>query len=215
MTDAGGSGSAPAGSTSEQLRATLGNVPKPDLKEMCKAAGITGYSKKRKEDLIDLLVLKKSRPDEQVAHWIPPICAVCALRSMSFCLLHCCLANLSKSLLSGFEPFFCYPDMALDEPSTRVCECDAPHRTLGQTMRTPLTRTTALGKAGRLSLRNPRSGRTSSQCGKYWPKRTGSPVRRSPSCRSRVNPSKDLATRQSTSRSKTRAGSCSSRFSRT
>ncbi len=119
MTDAGGSGNAPAGSASEELRETLGNVPKPDLKEMCKAKGITGYSKKRKEELIDLLM-------QQVAHSMPPTCAVCALRSMSFCLLQCCLANLSKSLLSGFEPFFCYPDMALDEPSTRVCECDAP-----------------------------------------------------------------------------------------
>jgi hypothetical protein len=79
MSDTGGSGSAPAGSTSEQQRATLGNVPKPDLKEMCKAAGISGYSKKRKEELIDLLM-------PQVAHWMPPICAICALRSMSFCL---------------------------------------------------------------------------------------------------------------------------------
>jgi hypothetical protein len=69
MTDAGGSGPPPAGSTSEQLRATLRKNTKPDLMEKCKAAGISGYSKKRKDELIDLLVRKKPRPtpsDEQV-----------------------------------------------------------------------------------------------------------------------------------------------------
>jgi len=81
MTDAGGSGPPPAGSTSEQLlRVTLEKNTKPELIEKCKEAGISGYTKKRKEELIDLLVFKKSRLDEQVAHWMPPICAVCALR---------------------------------------------------------------------------------------------------------------------------------------
>ena len=85
MTDAGGSGPPPAGSTSEQLlRVTLEKNTKPDLIEKCKAAGISGYTKKRKEELIDLLVFKKSRSDEQVALWMPPICAVCALPSLSF-----------------------------------------------------------------------------------------------------------------------------------
>ncbi len=69
MTDAGGSGLAPAGSASEELRETLGKNTRTDLMEKCKAASISGYSNKRKEELIDLLVRKKLRPllsDEQV-----------------------------------------------------------------------------------------------------------------------------------------------------
>ncbi len=86
MTDAGGSGPPP-----EQLRETLMKKTVPDLIKTCKAAGLKGYSNKRREELIDLLVLndvfKKPRLDEQVARWMPPICAVCSLRSLSFCSL--------------------------------------------------------------------------------------------------------------------------------
>ncbi len=70
-----------------QLREILKKKTVPDLIEECKAAGISGHSNKRKEELIDLLVVKKPRLDEQVAHRMPPICAVCALRSLSFCSL--------------------------------------------------------------------------------------------------------------------------------
>jgi hypothetical protein len=69
MTDAGGSGLAPVGSASEQLRETLKETTVSDLMEKCRAAGISGYSNKRRDELIDLLVRKKSRPtpsDEQV-----------------------------------------------------------------------------------------------------------------------------------------------------
>ena len=58
MTDAGGSGPPP-----EQLRETLKKKTVPDLIEVCKATGISGYSNKRKEELIDLLVFKKPRLD--------------------------------------------------------------------------------------------------------------------------------------------------------
>ena len=61
MTDARGSGPPP-----EQLRETLKKKTVPDLIEICKATGISGYSNKRKEELIDLLVFKKPRLDEQV-----------------------------------------------------------------------------------------------------------------------------------------------------
>ncbi len=54
MTDGGGSRPAPTKRTVS------------DLMEMCKAAGIGGCSNKRKEELIDLVVRKKPRPDAQV-----------------------------------------------------------------------------------------------------------------------------------------------------
>ena len=63
MTDAGGSAPAPAGSASSQLRVSLKEKTVSDLIEECKAAGISGYSNKRKEELIDLLVFKKPRLD--------------------------------------------------------------------------------------------------------------------------------------------------------
>jgi hypothetical protein len=50
----------------QQLRETLRKKTKPDLIEKCKAAGISRYSNKKKEELIDLLVRKTLRPDEQV-----------------------------------------------------------------------------------------------------------------------------------------------------
>ena len=81
MTDAEGSGPPP-----EQLRETLKKKTVPDLIEICKATGISGYSNKRKEELIDLLVFKKPRPDEQVhsaCFGTPLVCA--ALRSLSRC----------------------------------------------------------------------------------------------------------------------------------
>ncbi len=55
-------GSAAVASTPEQLRETLKKATVPDLIEMCKAAGISGCSSQRKEELIDLLVRKKPRP---------------------------------------------------------------------------------------------------------------------------------------------------------
>ena len=61
MTDAAGTGPPP-----EQLRETLMKKTVPDLIKTCKAAGIKGYSNKRREELIDLLVRKRPRPDEQV-----------------------------------------------------------------------------------------------------------------------------------------------------
>ncbi len=54
-----GTGSATTTSKPEQLRERLEKETKPDLIEKCKAAGISGYSKKRKEELIDLLLRKK------------------------------------------------------------------------------------------------------------------------------------------------------------
>ena len=86
MTDAGGSAPAPAGSASPQLRVLLKKKTVSDLIEECKAAGISGYSNKRKEELIDLLVFKKPRPDAQVHSaciGTPLVCA--ALRSLSRC----------------------------------------------------------------------------------------------------------------------------------
>ncbi len=50
----------------QMLRETLGKDTRTDLMEMCKAAGIGGCSNKRKDELIDLLVRKKTRPGEQV-----------------------------------------------------------------------------------------------------------------------------------------------------
>jgi hypothetical protein len=61
-----GIGSATTTSALEQLRETLGTNTVPDLIEKCQAAGISGYSNKRKDELIDLLVRKKPRLDEQV-----------------------------------------------------------------------------------------------------------------------------------------------------
>ncbi len=49
-----------------ELRESLEKETKLDLIEKCKAAGISGYSNKRKEELIDLLLRKKPRLDEQV-----------------------------------------------------------------------------------------------------------------------------------------------------
>jgi hypothetical protein len=49
-----------------ELRETLKKQAVPDLMEKCKAAGISGYSNKRKDELINLLVPKKLRLDEQV-----------------------------------------------------------------------------------------------------------------------------------------------------
>ncbi len=69
------------------LRETLRTNTKPDLIEKCQAAGISGYSSKRKDELIDLLVRKRPRLDEQVARWTAPICAICALRSLCSCSL--------------------------------------------------------------------------------------------------------------------------------
>ena len=63
MTDAAGSGLPP-----EQLREMLKKNTVSDLSKKCKAAGIGGYSNKMKEELIDLLVLKKPRLDQQVHH---------------------------------------------------------------------------------------------------------------------------------------------------
>jgi hypothetical protein len=83
-----GTGSAMTTSVPEQLRETLGKSTRTDLVEMCKAAGIGGCSSKRKDELIDLLVRKKPRLDEQVGALrkdrAPPVCAalgsaVCAL----------------------------------------------------------------------------------------------------------------------------------------
>ncbi len=48
------------------LRETLKKTTVPDLIEKCQAAAISGYTHKRKEELIDLLVRKKPRLDEQV-----------------------------------------------------------------------------------------------------------------------------------------------------
>jgi hypothetical protein len=59
-------GSAATTPTPEQLRETLKKTTVPDLIEKCKAAGISGYSNKRREELIDLLVRKRPRIDEQV-----------------------------------------------------------------------------------------------------------------------------------------------------
>jgi hypothetical protein len=59
-------GSAVTTPTPEQLRGTLVKTTVPDLIEKCKAAGISGYSNKRREELIDLLVRKKPRLGEQV-----------------------------------------------------------------------------------------------------------------------------------------------------
>ena len=59
-------GSAATTPTPEQLRETLKKTTVPDLIEKCKAAGISGYSNKRREELIDLLVRKRPRLDEQV-----------------------------------------------------------------------------------------------------------------------------------------------------
>ena len=59
-------GSAATTPTPEQLRETLKKATVPDLIEKCKAAGISGYSNKRREELIDLLVRKRPRLDEQV-----------------------------------------------------------------------------------------------------------------------------------------------------
>jgi hypothetical protein len=69
MTDAGDSGPALVASESE-LRVTLGENTKPDLIEKCRAAGISGYSNKRKEELIELLVVKKPRlpPSNEVQY---------------------------------------------------------------------------------------------------------------------------------------------------
>ena len=61
-----GTGSAATTPTPEQLRETLKKTTVPDLIEKCKAAGISGYSNKRREELIDLLVRKRPRLDEQV-----------------------------------------------------------------------------------------------------------------------------------------------------
>ena len=61
-----GTGSAATTPTPEQLRETLQKTTVPDLIEKCKAAGIGGYSNKRKDELIDLLVRKRPRLDEQV-----------------------------------------------------------------------------------------------------------------------------------------------------
>ncbi len=59
-------GSAATTPTPEQLRETLKKTTVPDLIEKCKAAGIGGYSNKRKDELIDLLVRKRPRLGEQV-----------------------------------------------------------------------------------------------------------------------------------------------------
>ncbi len=59
-------GSAATTPTPEQLRETLEKATVPDLIEKCKAAGISGYSNKRRDELIDLLVRKRPRLDEQV-----------------------------------------------------------------------------------------------------------------------------------------------------
>ena len=56
-----GTSSAAVQLTPEQLRETLGKNLRSDLIEKCKAAGISGCSNKRKEELIDLLVRKKPR----------------------------------------------------------------------------------------------------------------------------------------------------------
>ena len=69
MTDGGGSGPAPDGSASEQLRVTPTKSTGSHLMEKSKAAGIGGYSSKRKEEPIDLVICKKPRllpSDDQV-----------------------------------------------------------------------------------------------------------------------------------------------------
>ena len=50
--------------TPQQLGVTLEKKLVKDLRDECKAAGITGYSKKKREELIDLLVRKKPRLQE-------------------------------------------------------------------------------------------------------------------------------------------------------
>jgi hypothetical protein len=109
MTDAGGSGPPP-----EQLRETLKKKTVPDLIEICKATGISGYSNKRKEELIDLLVFKNPRLDEQVAEEStgseePSVrLRLLAVSAMKLCAMtmQCCL---SMPLCSGLEPSFRYP----------------------------------------------------------------------------------------------------------
>ncbi len=78
-------GSAAVASKPEQLREMLKKTTVPDLIEKCKAAGISGYANKRREELIDLLLRKRPRLDEQVR--FPGIgrlrsARLCALRSV-------------------------------------------------------------------------------------------------------------------------------------
>ena len=221
MTDAGGSGPPPAGSTSEQLlRVTLEKNTKPDLIEKCKAAGISEYTKKRKEELIDLLVSKKPRLDVAKEESTGNEEASVRLRFFFVRAMKLCAISmqrcLSMPLCVCLDPFPAIDYIWLSASMhTLGCDCDEPHRTLGQTMRTPLTRPTTLGMAVKLSSCSRRSCRTSSQCGTHWPKRTGSPVPCRASCRNRVNPSEDHPMWQSTSRSKMPEGSFLLRFSRT
>ena len=205
MTDAAGSGPPP-----EQLREMLKKDTVPDLIKKCKAAGISGYSNKRREELIDLLVLKKPRLDKQVHHaGAPDRTGLRSLRAVVFVFLFptalssyrdareimqvrppapqdslgqqllraaqleaaakeesigneeasvrlrllsvravkwCAMPMqrcLSMPLFPAFSPFVSLSIVGLaGSVRTRSCECDEPHRTLGQMMRTLRTRPT-------------------------------------------------------------------------
>jgi hypothetical protein len=206
MTDAAGSGPPPP----EQLRETLKEKTVPELIKKCKEAGISGYSNKRKEELIDLLVLKKPRLDKQVHHvgaldrtglrslravvfvFLFPTAlssyrdareimqvrppapqdslgqqllraaqleaaakeesigneeASVRLRLLSVRAVKWCAMPmqrcLSMPLFPAFSPFVSLSIVGLaGSVRTRSCECDEPHRTLGQMMRTLRTRPT-------------------------------------------------------------------------
>ena len=89
-------GSAAVASTPEQLRETLKKTTVPDLIEKCKAAGISGYSNKRREELIDLLVRKRPRLDDQVhsagvGRYRPA--RLCGLRSVPHALVLRCVST--------------------------------------------------------------------------------------------------------------------------
>ena len=94
-----GTGSAATTPTPEQLRETLKKTTVPDLFEKCKAAGISGYSNKRREELIDLLVRKRPRLDDQVhsagvGRYRPA--RLCGLRSVP-CALYCAASVQGRS----------------------------------------------------------------------------------------------------------------------
>ncbi len=161
--------------TPEQLRETLKDETVPELIKKCKEAGISGYSNKRKEELIDLLVFKKRRllqvhhlravvfvflfptalssyrDAREIMQVRPPpqqdeeasvrlrLLSVCAVKWCAMP-MQCCL---SMPLFPAFSPFFSLSIVGLaGSVRTRWCECDEPHRTLGQMMRTLRTRLT-------------------------------------------------------------------------
>ena len=82
-----------------QTRAALESKSLPELKDECKAAGIGGYSKKRKEELVDLLLRKKPRPLPAAEVRCRP--RVHVGRRVSVCAAHCALAAAAVHTLRG------------------------------------------------------------------------------------------------------------------